>query len=770
MSDRLSGKLGDAVTRLEDPPLVRGRARFAGDINFNRQLHMRLLRSPVAHGRLKSVDASAARAMPGVHAVWTYADTTHIPPIDFREGRIEKYEPFRQTVLARDRVRYVGEPIAAVFAEDAYAAEDAADAILYDIEELAAITDGADPVGPFDDAGHKTEPDIVSQGYGDVEAAFKKAAHVIEREFIVGRHSGVPIETRGAIGHYDAARDILELHGAAKVPHRNREALARMFGRTLNSMHVFESHVGGGFGVRGELYPEDVLVCGAALKFGRAVKWIEDRMEHLLATNHSRQQRHRIRAAVDSDGRLLAIDDTFFHDQGAYIRTHGARVITMTCGILPGPYKVPDYRAVGHFRLTNKTPAATYRSPGRFESTFVRERLMDAIADELGMDRLELRRKNAVRPEDMPYALPLVVLGDDVEYDNGDYVGLLDEALAHVKWDELKKDLAARRAAGEAVGAGVSMFVEKSGLGPSDGVKVTVDPSGAVEVITGGASIGQGFETCMAQICADALGVDYRRIRVVHGQTNRIEYGIGAHASRATVMTGSATNEAALLVRAKALDLASELLQLPEDQLDIADGVVFPKGNPSGPSVTLGELASQLLPTKRTPGGREPGLQAEGWFHSHHQTYPFGCHIAVVKVDRETGHVGIERYVVAYDIGRAVNPALVEGQISGGFAQGIGGALYEEFTYDERGQPQNVTFADYLLPTAREVPDVELLLREDAPSPRNPLGIKGAGEAGVTGVGGAIASAIDDALQMPGAVTQLPVSPQRLKAILAKRG
>ena len=770
MSDRAMGRIGESVTRLEDPPLVTGRGRFAGDINLAHQLHMRLLRSPIAHGRLKKVDVEAARAMPGVYAVWTFDDIRDVPPIDFREGRIEKYEPFRQYILARDRVRYVGEPVAAVFAADPYAAEDAADAILAEFEELPAITDGADTPGAFDDAGHKTEADIVTQGYGDVEKAFAKAAHVIEREFVVGRHSGVPLETRGAIGHYDAAHDVLELHGAAKVPHRNREALARMFGRPLNAVHLFESHVGGGFGVRGELYPEDVLVCAAALRFGRPVKWIEDRMEHLLATNHSRQQRHRIRAAVDADGRLLAIDDTFFHDQGAYIRTHGARVITMTCGILPGPYKVADYRATGHFRLTNKTPAATYRSPGRFESTFVRERLMDAIADELGIGRLELRRRNAVGPEDMPYALPLVVLGDDVEYDNGDYVGLLDKALDHVGWDALQADLKRRRDAGEAVGAGVAMFVEKSGLGPSDGAKVTVDPSGAVELVTGGASIGQGFETCMAQICADALGVDYRKVRVVHGQTNRIEFGIGAHASRATVMTGSATNEAALLVRAKALDVASDLLQAPADSLDIRDGVVFRKDNPDGASVALGEIATQLLPTRKTLGGREPGLMAEGWFHSDHQTYPFGCHIAVVRVDRETGHVGIERYVIAYDIGRAVNPMLVEGQISGGFAQGLGGALYEEFVYDERGQPQSVTFADYLMPTAREVPDVELLLREDAPSPRNPLGIKGAGEAGVTGVGAAIASAIDDALQIPGAVTQLPVTPQRLKAILAKSG
>jgi len=764
------GRIGESVARIEDPPLVAGRGRFAGDIGFPHQLHMRIVRSPYAHGRIVKVDAGAARAMPGVFAAWTHEDIAEVPPIDFREGRIEKYEPYRQYALARDRVRYVGDPVAAVFADDAYAAEDAAEAVLVEIEELPALLDGAAAPGRFDDAGRSTEADVVRQGYGEVDDAFAGAAHVIERELVVGRHSGVPLETRGAIGRYDAARDVLELHGAAKVPHRNREALARMFDRPLSGVHLFESHVGGGFGVRGELYPEDVLVCAAALRFGRPVKWIEDRLEHLVATNHSREQRHRIRAAVDEDGRLLAIDDTFFHDQGAYIRTHAARVITMTCGILPGPYKVPHYRATGHFRLTNKTPAATYRSPGRFESTFVRERLMDAIADELGLDRLELRRRNAVGPEDMPYALPLVVLGDDVEYDNGDYVGLLDKALAKIGWEALGSDLARRRASGEAVGAGVSMFVEKSGLGPSDGARVSVDTTGAVELVTGGASLGQGFETAMAQICADALGVDYRRVRVVHGQTERIEFGIGAHASRATVMTGSAANEAALLVRAKALDVAAELLQAPIDSLDIRDGVVRRSDSAAGASVTLGEIAAALAPTKKTLGGRAPGLSAEGWFHSDHQTYPFGCHIAVVRIDRGTGAVAVERYLVAYDIGRAVNPMLVEGQIAGGFAQGLGGALFEEFVYDERGQPQSVTFADYLMPTAREVPGIELLLCEDAPSPRNPLGIKGAGEAGVTGVGAAIASAIDDALQIPGAVTRLPATPQRIKAILADRG
>ncbi len=579
----------------------------------------------------------------------------------------------------------------------------------------------------------------------------------------------MPLETRGAIGRYDASRDILELHGAAKVPHRIRELLSLMLKRPPSSIHVHEGHTGGGFGIRGELYPEDVLVCVAAMRLNRPVKWIEDRREHLITANHSRQQLHRIRAGVDHDGQILAIDDEYFHDQGGYIRTHAARVVHMTAGILPGPYRIPAYRSVGHFRLTNKTPAATYRAPGRYETTFVRERLIDAIGHKLGIDPNDVRRRNAITKEEMPYHRPLEALGEEIEHDSGDYNGLLDRVIAETGWEKVKADVARRRANGEAVGAGLAMFVEKSGLGPSDGVRIEVDTSGMVELITGGASLGQGFETVMAQVCADGIGTDYKRIRVTHGQTDRIEFGIGAHASRATVMTASATHNGALRLRAKALDMAGELMQQPPDTLDIVDGRVIRKDQPSGPSMTLGEIAVHLAPASKTRGERAPGLSVDGWFHTKHQVYPYGIHLAVVKVDRDTGGVTVERFVIAYDIGRAINPALVEGQIVGGFAQGLGGALYEEFTYNERGDPLATTFADYLLPTVRETPEIEVMLREDYTSPLNPLGIKGAGESGVTGVGAAIASAIDDAIGIPGAVTQLPVTPQRMQQILNGR-
>jgi len=756
--------VGRSVRRLEDLPLVTGKGAFAADVSFPRQLHMRVVRSAHAHAKLRSIDGAVALAAPGVHAVWTAADVKKIPPIDFRLTRVPGLEPYRQQVLASDRVRYVGEPIAVVFAGDAYLAEDAAELVSVEAEELPIRLRAEEEPGEFA-PGHSSEAAVIRKGYGDVEAAFRDAHAIVTLDLKVGRHSGVPMETRGAIARYDAARDVLELYGAAKVPHWNRDQIARMLGRAPASVQLYEGHVGGGFGVRGELYPEDVLVCAAALEFRRPVKWIEDRREHLIAANHSRQQQHRIRAAIDAQGNILAIDDEFFHDQGAYLRTHAVTVPDLAAAMLPGPYRVPAYRAVGRVRLTNKTPGGTYRAPGRFESTFARERLMDAIAAETGLDAIAVRRRNLIAKVEMPYRRVLGTLGTEVVLDSGDYAGLLDKTLAKIGWTALQAALRQRRAAGERVGAGLAMFVEKSGLGPSDTVRISVDPTGAVEVVTGVASVGQGVETAIAQICADALGVDYARVRVVHGQTDRIEQGSGAFASRVTVMTGEATRIAATALREKAIRAAAELLQAAASSLDISDGEIFRADGKAGPSIELGEVA-RVLAASRSHSDASPALAAEGTFRTDHMTYPYGVHIAVVRVDGDTGGVKVERYFVAYDIGKAVNPMLIEGQLAGGAVQGLGGALFEEFVYDERGEPLAVTFADYLIPTAHEVPPIEVTITEDAPSPLNFLGLKGAGEGGANAVGAAIAAAIDDAIGIPGAITELPVTPQRLRRIL----
>ena len=752
--------VGRSVPRLEDRPLLLGQGRFAADISFPRQWHMRVVRSPIAHGKIKSIDASAALKLPGVHAVWTAADVAHIPPIPFRLTGLKTLEPYRQPVLAKDVVRYVGEPVAVIFAENAYLAEDAADLVEIDIEQRRATMLATEDPGVYEH-DRSTEAGVSCKKPMATSTPPSAARMPLFR--LSYQSAAIPAcrWKRAAPSRVTTQpSDILEMHGAAKVPHWNRDTLAQMLGRTRESVHLFEGHVGGGFGIRGEIYPEDVLVCAAALKFRRPIKWIEDRREHLIAANHSREQQHKIRAAIDKDGHILAIDDEFFHDNGAYMRTHAATVPDLTAAMLPGPYRVPAYRATGHIRLTNKTPCGTYRAPGRYESSFVRERLLDAIAAKVGVDKIEIRRRNLIGKSAMPYALGLDTLGTKIVYDSGDYTALLDKALALADWKNLQANLKKRRAAGEKVGCGVAMFVEKSGLGPFDTVKIDVKSDGSVEVITGVASLGQGVETAVAQICADALGVNYSTIKVIHGQTDRIDKGMGAFASRVTVMCGEATRLAAVKLRAELLEVAAGLMQTKPDVLDIVDEQIVRRDRSSGPSMPLAELA------RAHPGG----LSAEATFESTHMVYPYGVHIAAVRVDADTGGVTIERYVIAYDVGKAVNPKLVEGQIAGGLAQGVGGALFEEFLYDENGEPLSVTFADYLMPTAREIPELSILVTEDAPSPLNPLGLKGAGEGGANPVGAAIASAIDDALGRPGAITRLPISPQRLKAIMNQGG
>jgi CO/xanthine dehydrogenase Mo-binding subunit len=534
--------------------------------------------------------------------------------------------------------------------------------------------------------------------------------------------------------------------------------LAKMLDLPPERIHLFEGHVGGGFGIRGELYPEDVLLCLAALRLRRPVKWIEDRREHLLAANHSRDQHHRVRAAVDAQGVILGLDDEFWSDQGAYVRTHATTVADLTAGMLPGPYRIPAYRSVGHIRLTNKTPAGTYRAPGRYEGTFVRERLLDAVADRLRLDRVTIRRRNLIAAEAMPFHRGIDALGTDIVYDSADFVGLLDRLVDFVDLPRLRRDLAARRAAGEQIGAGIGYFVEKSGLGPFDDVTLSIDRLGQVEIVTGVASIGQGVETAMAQICASELGVPYDHMRVVHGQTDRIARGMGAFASRVTVMTGSAVTIAARALRARLLRAAAVMMQTVPEALTISGGLILHQAaGPDGPSLPVGEAAM---------ADGADGMTEAATFTVDHMTYPYGIHLAVTRIDPDTCDIAVERFVVAYDIGRAVNPMLVEGQIAGGAAQGIGGALLEAFVYNDDGQPLAASLADYLMPTLREVPPFELLLREDAPSPLNPLGVKGAGEGGITAAGAAIAAAVEDALSGRARITQLPITPARLRALL----
>jgi len=538
---------------------------------------------------------------------------------------------------------------------------------------------------------------------------------------------------------------------------------------TLIRVHAVDA--GGGFGVRGEFYPEDFLIPWLATRLGRPVKWAEDRAEHLVAVNHSRQQHHRIAAAFDADGRILGLQDEVTHDNGAYCRTHGVAVPELTVAMLPGPYRVPAYRGRVRVVLTNKTPCGTYRAPGRFEGTAAREHLLDVAAGRLGLDRIELRRRNLLTRDEIPHHRPIATLGTDLILDTGDYPALLDAAAREAgRLGYLT--LARVGRPGRRRGFGLAMFVEKSGLGPQETADVTVSKSGAVHVYSGGTSVGQGIETVLAQIAADALGVDPRAVRVTAGDTAAQPFGAGSWASRSTVVGGSAVHLAATAVRDRAVELAARILEVAAADLEVRDGAVAVRGDPDPrrARVTLAEIARAAAPSGGYLRPGEPaGLSARRRFEVSHMTYPYGAHAAVVEVDPGTGQVRVLRYLVAYEVGRAVNPTLVEGQLRGGVAQGIGGALLEEFGYDEDGQPQAISFIEYRMPTAAEIPAVDLLVSQDAPAPGNPLGVMGAGEGGVTAAGAAVANAVRDALGLAGGVGQLPLTPARVRGLYERR-
>ncbi len=752
--------IGARLPRKEDPRLLRGRGRFGDDISAPGQLWARVVRSPSAHGHLRELDVSQAAAAPGVMAVVTAGDLPPglaipvrlaVPGIDL--GR------YLQPVLAAHTVRYVGEPLAVVVGDDPYACEDAAELIEIDIAEVPAVLDAR--TGP----GHIAAE--LTAGYGDIEAAFSGARHVVRIELAIGRHSGVPLEPRCLLAVPDPDAGSLSVFGMTKVPVFNRDLLARLLGMDETLIRVHGVDAGGGFGVRGEFYPEDFLIPWLATTLARPVKWAEDRAEHLMAVNHSRQQHHRIAAAFDADGRITGLADDITHDNGAYCRTHGVAVPELTVAMLPGPYRVPAYRGRVRVVLTNKTPCGTYRAPGRFEGTAAREHLLDVAADQLGLDRIELRRRNLLTPDELPHQRPITTLRTDLILDTGDYPALL--AAAAREADRLGYRALADGGhdrpgggsggpgggsggpgGGRLRGFGLAMFVEKSGLGPQETADVTVSKSGAVHVYSGGTSMGQGIETALAQIAAAALGVDPGTVGVVTGDTAAQPFGAGSWASRSTVVGGNAVHQAATAVRERAIELAARMLEVAEEDLDLTGGSVAVRGDPAV-RLTLAEIAQGAEPASGYLRPGEPaGLSARRRFEVSHMTYPYGAHAAVVEVDPDTGQVRVLRYLVTYEVGRAVNPMLVEGQLRGGVAQGIGGALMEEFCYDDAGQPQAISFVEYRMPTAAEVPPVDVLVSQDAPAPGNPLGVMGAGEGGINAVGATVANAVRDALGLAG--------------------
>ena len=758
--------IGSSVKRREDLPLLRGIAKYVGDIRRPGMVHAAVLRSSRAHARIARIDAAAALALPGVVGVLTAADMPGLKTIPMRTGIIEGLKRSQQTPIATDRVRYVGDPVAVVVAQDRYIAEDALELVEVVYEDLPAVTDARAAMAAEAPRLHDEVPGNVPADFevdtGDVKRAFAESDFIVEETFETQRHAAVPLETRGLVAEYDEGRDLLTMWGPTKMTHTNWRILSELSGLPKSAIHFIEPAVGGGFGARGEFYPEDFLIPFAAMHFRRPVCWIEDRSENLKATNQSREQSYRVRLGLRKDGTILAMEAEILFNMGGYTRTHGGLPVMASSAMLRGPLRIKNYHCHAYCVLTNKTPVGTYRSPGRYEANFVRERLLDMAARRLGLDPAELRRRNLIRPEEMPYDHGKHPFHYMV-YDSGDLPGQLDAALGHLGYDELRQRCAEARAEGRALGVGIGCFVETSGIGPWEYARVEVDNGGGVVLYSGINSVGQGIATALSQIVADEMCVSIDEVRVVHGDTAQVPYGNGSNASRRTVMGGSAAVGACRKVKDKLLRLASAELEIDAGDLVLEDGRVSVRGAPER-SLDFAALAGLALPGPALAKGFTPGISEEDFFATDKRPFPYGVHMAAVEVDRETGMIEILDYLVMEDIGRKVNPMIVEGQMAGGLAQGIGGALLEEFVYDEDGQPQATSFMDYLMPTAMDVPPGRFISTEDFPSPNNPLGVKGAGEGGITAAGAALANAVSDALGVE--VTRLPLKPGYLMELM----
>jgi CO/xanthine dehydrogenase Mo-binding subunit len=746
--------IGAPLRRREEPALLRGKAKFVADIEPPETLHAAFVRSPLAHARIAGIDVSSALEVEGVVDIVHASVLDSVPgPIPVRIHPMPKLEPYLQYALAIDKVRYVGEPIAVVVATNRYIAEDAAQLIEAEFDALPAVVDieaaaGSESPLLFEDEGSNVALEF-SSTYGEVDAAFAAAAHVISGDFIVNRHSGVPMETRGLVAQWDLRLARLTMWGPTKVIHANRDVVANLLGLAREQVRFVEPAVGGGFGIRGEIYPEDLVIPFLAMRLGRPVKWIEDRAEHMVSANQSRDQRHRASLAFDADGRILGMRSRFYVDQGAYLRTHGVRVAEISAHTQPGPYKIPAYRANVSCVVTNKTPTGTYRAPGRFEINFVREQLMDMAARELGVEAAALRRRNLIQPEDMPYSPGTRDFDEPVVFDTGDIPAVFERTLEAIGYDQARQ-LQASMPPGKRLGVGVVPFIEDGGLGglgptPGEYARVAIE-LGRPVIHCGAGDLGQGFGTMLSQICADQLGLDPVAVDVVRGDTDLIPQGGGTWASRGAILAGNATLEASRGVAAKLREAAARLLDADPADVELVDGRAVVDGCGD---LTFAEIQADV-----------GEISVETVYTTPRMTYAPGAQALVIEVDLETGVITLLKHVVAYDVGRAINPLIVRGQIEGGAAQGIGGALLEEFVYSDDGQPMATSFMDYLLPTLAEIPDTEVLLIEDATNPLNELGVKGTGEVGPAAAGAAIASALTDAIAV--SVDRLPVTPERV--------
>ena len=771
--------VGRAVLRLEDSRFLTGAGMFIDDLRVEGMVHAVVARSPHSHAVVTRIETAAVSALPGVIDVITAADIEGYPgAIPIRLGPLPGFHRFLQRPLASGTVRYVGEPIAVVVAESRHLAEDALAYLIVEYEPLEPVTSSAEAL-----AGrsviHAAAGTNLATSYrvthgGDVEAAFAGAAHIRKETFRCHRQTAAPMETRGLLATFepDATPYKLRVWGAAKVTFFNRRVLADLLRVPKEEIELIELDVGGSFGARGEFYPEDFLVPFAAMRLRRPVKWIEDRREHLMATNHSRDVECELEMAFERDGTILGLRGHVRADMGAYVRTNGGVVPSKTAQFLPGPYRIPSIAFTIEALITNKTPVGTLRGPGLFEANFFRERMLDFAAADLGLTPVEIRLRNLVMASEMPFQAPKLVPHEPSDaYDSGDFVAALRRALDEIGYDAILR----KAAAGGDVrhGIGLCCFVESTGAGPSETARLTLADDGRIAVNVGISASGQGHETVLAQIAADELGVPPERIAVVHGTTSIVESGFGTYHSRGAVMGGSAVLLAARKLANRMRSTAARRLNLGAHEIELRDGAVYRRGaeRRNVALMSLTALAAAAREIASADGTPEVALEETARFEQTIKTFAYGTHVAHVAVDLETGKVEVVRYLVVEDIGRSINPLITHGQVIGGAVQGMGSVFLDEIIYGPDGQLLTESFADYLLATSTEFPNVEAISIDFAPSTLNPLGIKGAGEGGIVATGAALANAVGHALAPLGVkITSLPLNPGNIRRLLREVG
>jgi carbon-monoxide dehydrogenase large subunit len=769
--------VGRPVPRLEDERFLTGRGCFIDDMQIDGMAHAAISRSTHAHARIVAIDASAALALPGVIAVVTAADIADYPgEIPIRLGPLPGFQRFLQRPLASGVVRFVGEPVVLLVAESRQIAEDALELLSIDYKPLKPVVSTNEALADRSIIHEKAGTNLASSyrvtDGGDIDEAFANADYTHKETFRCHRQTAVPMETRGLLAHFypNGSPYRLRVWGASKVTFFNRQALANLIRLPKEEIELIEVDVGGSFGARGEFYPEDFLIPLAAMRLGRPVKWIEDRREHLMATNHSREVECDLEIALKRDGTILGLRGWIRTDMGAYIRTNGGVVPSKAAQFIPGPYHIPSLWFEVQALITNKTPIGTFRGPGMFEGNFFRERLLDIAAADLGLSPLEIRLRNLIKSTEMPYRAPQLVpheLSDS--YDSGDYIAALRHALDTIGYDRLLEKCGADETI--RYGVGIACYVESTGAGPSEIARLTLSRNGRVTVNIGISASGQGHETIFAQIAADELSVAPQDVAVAHGSTSLVEHSYGTFHSRGAVMGGNAVLLAARKLRETLLTLASRRLNVGEEELELRDGSIYAVRDSGAALMSFAALVAVAREIEPGIVNGDGAIEITAKFKQKIKTFGYGTHVAHVAVDIETGKIDVLRYIVVEDIGNPINPLITHGQVIGGAVQGIGSVFLDEIVYDADGQLLTGSLADYLVATSTEFPHVEAVSLNLSPSTLNPLGVKGAGEGGIVATGAALANAVAHALAPLGVkITALPLNPNNIRRILRDAG